>query len=335
MHLKPFIFLAPFSALVAPGYAYNSTTFPLYKNSHFGPCPTTQPLSATTPVPDKHPYALHTNGSLSASAFCDRFWNYTVVPSAPTPGAFGMTWVNSLMNTVSAVATVASMFHALTRLKGEVAKSGLFSRSFFLIAKDYHTRTPHPILSPMAVTTVWAYFVTFDLKAAQAVVWVLAVGQYFISLAALVLCSNTETADQYMISTAFNTTAYTNCTGPISALLHDPTNTPDITGAEATPLWFFFAWFPLVLYYSLKGPKKGAEVNAGIAIIVAIISLLYSLPVTASRATSPIAWDPGCGLVHVMMGSGYGYWDVKGEEDWNEATSLWLRVVSGILTVYF
>ncbi|KAJ7510652.1 hypothetical protein B0H11DRAFT_1955624 [Mycena galericulata] len=364
MHLTLFLFLVPFFALLPPGYAYNSSTFPLYKNSHFRPCPTTRPSSATTPVPDKHPYALHTNGSLSAGAFCDRFWNYTVVPSTPTPGAFAMTWVNSLMNIVSAVISIFSMGHAIEQIEAEeateaateqTAKPGLFGRlvfwillcyalvttalwyrAFALMGKDYPNRIPHGLLSPVAVTTVWTYFVTLhNNPAVQLVVVLLALPQYIISITALALFGKTQASGQYIISPTYNTTAYTNCTGPVSALLHDPTDHYGVV-ASIIPTGFFFVVFPVVVFYSLAGEAKTAATgNALAACIVCFMSLVYSLPITASRAKSPIAWDPGCGLVHVMMGSGYGYWDVKGEEDWTEATALWSRIVSGIFTVYF
>lgn len=101
--------LAATSLLALQVCAHNATKFALYKNSHFHPCPSTRPPKATLPIPDKHTAHLPTNASLSPAAFCDRFWNYTVLPSEPTNGAYGITWINAFMNGVSSLTTLSSM----------------------------------------------------------------------------------------------------------------------------------------------------------------------------------------------------------------------------------
>jgi hypothetical protein len=80
--------------------AWNQTHFEFYKNTHFGPC-AFPPSNATTPIPDVGTGdRLFTNASLSAVEFCNRFWNYTVLPSVPEDGAFSLTWLNVLVNIV-------------------------------------------------------------------------------------------------------------------------------------------------------------------------------------------------------------------------------------------
>ncbi|KAM3067805.1 hypothetical protein ACMFMG_011539 [Clarireedia jacksonii] len=80
--------------------AWNQTHFEFYKNTHFGPC-AIPPSNATTPIPDVGSgVPLPTNANLSSVEFCNRFWNYTVLPSVPEDGAFSLTWLNVFVNIV-------------------------------------------------------------------------------------------------------------------------------------------------------------------------------------------------------------------------------------------
>ncbi|KAJ6613695.1 hypothetical protein B0H10DRAFT_1951327 [Mycena sp. CBHHK59/15] len=348
--------------------AWNQTHFELYKNTHFGPC---APANATAGAPiadDGAGASLKTNGSLSAAAFCDRFWNYTVLPSTPEDGAFGLSWVNVLVNIVFWVISAVTLllwhrknrgqdldtyeiapllwtaqeervqkqsksllqriwrritFNAAkwwTVLLFSLATTVLWWQSFILMLR--RPSTSHAMLSPVAVLSMLGYFITFRTDIPKhyyiylrwtlllAVVLQLAAGGWALSL----FYKSHAHAPQYAISPSFDLAPFP-CDG--ATLLRDPTNTTLLLSLGAAPLILAYALFVLALLVAALTGFSIQFLAAVLGYMYGILTIfsIFSLPIVSQRETDPVAWDPRCGLVHVMMGSGWGYLDVKGPED--------------------
>ncbi|KAJ7279438.1 hypothetical protein C8J57DRAFT_1303332 [Mycena rebaudengoi] len=380
--------------------AYNQTHFELYKNTHFRPCPSKRPRNATVPVAD-HGAPLLNNASLSAVAFCDRFWNYTVLPTMPEDGAFRLSWVNVVINVVSGVISSLSMFllavtiddaengaaffnwvqdvewtfrrlrqsctsrrshspapvapaakrpiyqrswssatiqhganlfktawHSLKHLDTykriwwwsvllySVITTVLWWHSFIEVAR--HPSASYAMLSPIAVLGVLAYFVSLpnDIPAAHYVVIgplivVAVLLQQAAAAAALVLFYKSHgITPQYTVVPAFDLAPF-NC--DVAAILRDPTNTTYLVSTGASPGFLVYAFFILGFFVQASYNFSRSFVARFLAYLYAVqatyslISLVFVLP----PGLDPIAWDPHCRLVHVMMGSGYGYMDVQ------------------------
>ena len=79
------------------------TSFDLYKNSGFGPCPggsTGTGPSTTDPIQ----YAS------SQDQFCAMFGGWTVLPTTPNPDAFYTTWLNFFISLVSTAVAAYGLF---------------------------------------------------------------------------------------------------------------------------------------------------------------------------------------------------------------------------------
>ncbi|KAJ7225185.1 hypothetical protein C8J57DRAFT_1590463 [Mycena rebaudengoi] len=361
--------------------AYNQTHFELYKNTHFGPCPPKAPRNATVPVADQG-YPLLNNASLSAAAFCDRFWNYTVLPTMPEDGAFRLSWVNVVINIVVGVISAVSMFMLA------VTADDAYNRPAFLerlqhIGRTFWSRLPcttgsqsiarHPAARPTVgrsffsatihhganlFKTAWRpltqldtykkiwwwtpcyggirssrspdirpprtpccppYFVSLhdDLtteryKVVGPLIVVAVLLQQAAAAAALVLFYRSHgPAPQYTVVHAFDLAQF-NCDVP--AILRDPTNTTYLVSVGASPALLVYAFFVVgffVYYASHRFSRKYVARFLMCLYAFQVTYSLISLVFVLQPGMDPIAWDPHCRLVHVMMGCGYGYLDIQ------------------------
>ncbi|KAJ6553036.1 hypothetical protein B0H19DRAFT_1072520 [Mycena capillaripes] len=380
--------------------AYNQTHFELYKNTHFRPCPSKAPRNATVPVADQGAPLLN-NASLSAVAFCDRFWNYTVLPTMPQDGAFRLSWVTVVINVISGVISALSMFllavaahdaqnepaffmwvqdfdwtfrrlrlsctsrrplsvrrpapaanrptyqrlwssatiqhganlfktawHSLKQLDTykriwwwstllyAVITTVLWWHSFIEIAR--HPSASYAMLSPTAVLGVLAYFVSLPNDIPEVhyavigpLIVVAVLLQQAAAAAALVLFYKSHgIAPQYTVVPAFDLVRF-NC--DVAAVLRDPTNTTYLVSAGASPGFVVYAFFVIGFFvqasynFSRNFVARFLGCLYAVQAAYSLISLVFVLP----SGLNPIAWDPHCRLVHVMMGSGYGYMDVQ------------------------
>lgn len=340
--------------------------FALYKNTHFGPCPTTAPENATLPTPDTSSgNDMPNNASLSHDAFCNRFWNYTVLPSAPTPGAFSLSWANTLINMVvyplyifsahaandkayawdsidnvdggGAARPHRKLFRVQHERSGFVAhaKHLLWWPLFVYAAVEMvlwwvsfgiilaHPRDSHPMLSPLASIATFALTLSWyvELQAAwyRVLRWpaiTLGVLQLVASGVALVLFYRFHrTAEQYRVDAGFDLTPFANC--DVGSLLRDPTDTTYLVSLGSSPVLLAYGVWVLAVAGMLfwRFSVKAATLCVSVVCLLVGVFSLISLAITLQRKVNPIAWDPtpGCALVHVMMGSGYGYYDVRVE----------------------
>jgi hypothetical protein len=109
----PFVFLA-FVLLILPPTvaAFSQANFTLFKNSPFGACNPSNNNSFSPPTGQSASSGgFYSTNALTATQFCNSFWNYTVIPTQPTDAAFSFTWVSCLSNCISFLISSFLLYH--------------------------------------------------------------------------------------------------------------------------------------------------------------------------------------------------------------------------------
>ncbi|KAH8806702.1 hypothetical protein DL96DRAFT_1764543 [Flagelloscypha sp. PMI_526] len=335
-------------ALLTGAMAANSTQeFLLYKNTHFGPC------SASLSSIFSHENSgneirpgIFTHRRLSADDFCNRFWNYTILPSAPTEGAFVYTWANALINFASNALLLFSygtyggdddddddnltrsrswltrLWHWLIRLRYwptflyGLIEVVLWCFSFVKIVA--HPHEPRALLSPMAAMTTLIFGMNMPwIKKEDSVsewfwipVGLVLLWQIIGGGVALIIFFSQAQVPQYVLDPSFDVSSFV-C--DVHTLLFDPTNQKYVVVLGLGPIVVAYVAIIIGLVLLIYDITEKADWIFIIApVFLAVSSLVISLSVLATSDTNPITWNPGCGIVHVAMGSGYGLWDAKG-----------------------
>jgi hypothetical protein len=198
-----------------------------------------------------------------------------------------------------------------------VISTVLWWHSFVEVAR--HPSSSYAMLSPIAVLGVLAYFVSLhdDLtteryKVVGPLIVVAVLLQQAAAAAALVLFYRSHgPAPQYTVVHAFDLAQF-NCDVP--AILRDPTNTTYLVSVGASPALLVYAFFVVgffVYYASHRFSRKYVARFLMCLYAFQVTYSLISLVFVLQPGMDPIAWDPHCRLVHVMMGCGYGYLDVQ------------------------
>ncbi|KAH8826207.1 hypothetical protein DL96DRAFT_1276636 [Flagelloscypha sp. PMI_526] len=340
-----FRFLICFAFLTSAMATNSTQEFLLYKNTHFGPCPGSSHSHASRGASGKEILpGIFTQRGLSPDDFCHRFWKYTILPSTPTPGAFVITWANALTNSATHALFAFSVrsydpnsptqwWYWPLFLYGLI-EIGLWLFSFFQIIA--HPRAPYPLLSPLAALTTFMFLLNTPwVKEALRVEErgrsgplgrrvAIALGSPYPKLIMLVsalqlvgggvaiICFFLQyRRPYYVLDPSFDASSF-DC--DVHSLLFDPT---DQRYVLILGIGIVVAASVLLLVLELFALCRSSigMIRMGIlitAIFFAVASLVISLPVLARRDTNPITWNPGCRIVHVAMGSGYGFWDARG-----------------------
>jgi hypothetical protein len=197
--------------------------------------------------------------------------------------------------------------------------TGLWWHSFVKII--IHPFASHDMLSPVDFLSMLGYFATLrtDIPTRYyfKIRWIiisLVLLQFAASAVALGLFYKSHgTAPQYSVVSSFDLSPF-HC--DVHALLFDPTNTTYLVSLGASPILLGYGLLLVALCLAawLQFRIKVVTATVGYIYVILTIFSLISLAIVGQRETNPIAWDPGCGLVHIMMGSGYGYIDVQGPQ---------------------
>ncbi|KAJ7826788.1 hypothetical protein B0H14DRAFT_3722175 [Mycena olivaceomarginata] len=215
-----------------------------------------------------------------------------------------------------------------------IVTTALWWHSFVTLVA--HPTSSQPFLSPIAVLDLLAYFVTLREEIPLHIYYYLrwpvlaaSVVQALASAAALWFYYHLSFfAPQYTVSPAFDLSPYTpRC--DVRALLYDPTLGSYFATYGALPTIVAYAVF--IIAFAIAAYQRFKPKNIVLALMtgnaLAATFDLVMLLIMALRPRHPVAWDPVCGLVHVMMSNRRGYVDVPGTNKW-QTVKMFFTVIS-------